>query len=1342
MPPSPAGAGADLAISGSGDAAGYHLYVAAGTEGWRWQPLAVLAPGGVSGEPWAGRQCLTGDGRTAVAVVAPWHLVNTPSGEDRGGVAIAVDVATHRARVLATGVSLYYFNPGCGVAGQVALTRYLGNDEQTTQVLTVDAHSGALTQAITVPGEVTSAVPVSGSLIAAHGRSLVRLTGGNPVLITTVAGPAFDLRANVAGGVDLLTVHQQTASAWRWANGRLTYLGAGPLHGAQMTAARAGRTVVVGAAAASAPGLTDVQAPSARTVTGVSSGDDVVLTDSGPSAHRGPLLLPEIRTFAGAVVQGAMPPSQSAIGLFTGSVPVDPAAALVPEQGSRGGTSRGFAVRPSAALGSTTPKCAVPRDSVAVQVPQPTNAQVNWAIQAAIAGRLPSRPAGFDNLPGGSYPPGSDFPQPALAGGPAGSHVPQLIVDGVLAQESNWDQASWHAGPALVGDPLIADYYGSGGDFASIDYANADCGYGIGQITDIMQAGGYNPTVQQRVAVDYAENVAAAVQHLAATWDRLAAYSPPLTVNGGNPAWLENWYTTVWAYNSGIQPTNASFGLPAGCTVAGPPTCTDSAGNWGLGWSNNPVNPVYPPGRGVFLQGGYSQASHPGDWPYQERVFGWIATPLLRYDPASGGSVAAYTPSASALQQPPPNAFCAIAVNNCDPSGTANQFCQYQAAGPLQYHCWWHGPATFAGGCAAQSPTCQPDLPAGTPGPEPSAGNPDPPVCNLDTSQVPLSTSAGTTMIVSEEATPDNAGNSDLNLAGCPQGSGRNWTSQGSFSLQYATDSNGNPIGQIDMHQLGAGFGGHIWFAHTSPAASAMYYQVVGTWKPPVSSLGNYQVKVFVPDLGADATPATYTITTANGSTVTRSINQGDYGNQWVSLGDFALSANAAVSLSNITVNGDYTSDLAFNAVAFIPRPGMLVHHTVDAFANFSQNQSLNTSTPSWLIGDFAADSTLTSKASSLTSGILNAPSCTGTNQSSCTGPALRSVMSSWQQQVTASGNHPVQWLGFSHAPPPNPLTAGYLDDGTTFKVRASINIDYLVSGGTIDPGSYTVTATNQTGITHVPEFVTGTFNAIASDYAILQPDLSYSATNLQFFNGQNTSWNPLQNNLAPGREYMPKLDAQLVSNNTCLQVQDISGGAIGWKTILTDPSIPSRVQAWKNSVDALVAQGKAPQAVADLADMIIKDFFTVPGSGWQNQPPWVQTGSIFYFAPPIWVETHLTYCADGSLHAAGNTDPVTGRAQLVDNSYMPDLYLAIDGTYVDKYGNPNGGAQVQTGDWADFSAPPFQAYPNPSPWNICYIGPSNIGGSQLQFISRRDGNPWNLPLLSPNDLSSQVGFC
>ena len=953
----------------------------------------------------------------------------------------------------------------------------------------------------------------------------------------------------------------------------------------------------------------------------------------------------------------------------------------------------------------------------------------------------PARPA-LTTCQAEPYSPELDFPQAKLTGG--SYHVPALVVAGILAQESNFNQASWHATGGTAGDPLIADYYGNGGSSSFINYSKADCGYGIGQITDIMNAGNsIGLTIQQRVAVNYAENIAATVQHLANAWNQLAAYNPAITVNNKDPQWLENWYAAIWAYNSGVEPRNASYGLPSGCSAPGPPNCTDSAGNWGLGWSNNPINPIYPPNRTIFLEYSYADAATPQDWPYQEKVFGWMATPLLRYSAALGKNVAAYPTNPGYLAQPPITDFCSTTVDNCNPNDSAKLYCGYQASGPLQYHCWWHGSDSFA--TCSDGTSCTPDLQVSSDTSEPAATNPVPPVCNLDTSQVPTSTSAGPTIIVTEESGPANSGQKDINVVGCA--GSQNWKPAGTFSVSYATDSQGDPLGQVDFHQLGGGFGGHMFFTHTVPQSAASTNQVVGTWAPGITSPGVFQIKVFVPSLGAVADPAVYTVTSSNGSKVERTINQGSYSNQWVSLGDFTLGTNASVSLTNVTANGDYASDLAYGAVAFIPRAGRLVHHTIDGFSNFGQNQSLNGPNPNWIAGDFTSDSTLISMANSLTSGLLKYPSCpSGTKNSSCVATSVRTAMTAWQNVVTSSNGHPVRWLSFSRAAPPNPLPAGYLDSGTNYKIDATVNVNFVVkTNGQIDPSTYTVTATNSTGITEIPQFILDMFSSIQSGYGITEPNLTYSAENLEYFNGASIAVNPLGTGLAPGREYMPDLSVQLTNNNTCLQIQDLAGGSIGWKTLLTDDNVVNNASAWKTSVDNLVQAGSAPPALATLVDTIIKDFFTRP-LVW-NIVPWPGNGSIFYYAPPIWVEDHFSDCVKGSSDAitpAGNVDPTTNRAQLIDNSYMPDLYLAIDGQYVDKYGTPTGGAPVQTGDWSDFAASPLTIYPGNTPWNACYIGPTQTfpDGGTIYFISRRDGNPWGLPELDPGNLSSSVGFC
>ena len=74
----------DVAVTGSGDATRYHLYVAARGGGWRWRSLATIQPGGDEDQRWIGQECVTGDGNTAVVMVAPWSASNDAAGMDAG----------------------------------------------------------------------------------------------------------------------------------------------------------------------------------------------------------------------------------------------------------------------------------------------------------------------------------------------------------------------------------------------------------------------------------------------------------------------------------------------------------------------------------------------------------------------------------------------------------------------------------------------------------------------------------------------------------------------------------------------------------------------------------------------------------------------------------------------------------------------------------------------------------------------------------------------------------------------------------------------------------------------------------------------------------------------------------------------------------------------------------------------------------------------------------------------------------------------------------------------------------------------------------------------------------
>lgn len=821
--------GGDEIVTATADAGGYHLFAASAAGGWRWGPLATLRPGGPSiGEPWTGQHCLTGDGRYVIAVVAPWRAQNSAAGFAAGGLAYAVDAHTGAVRPLVAGVSLAYFDPGCGAGPWAAFTRYLGADQARTSVLVADAATGRMSSLVPVSGEVTSAIATGRrQALAARGNAVVRLTR---TAMTTAArrlpGQVYQLSVDRSGDAHFLTRdNATTASAWRLRDARATRTAHGPLRTLGVSAgAKIGVAAAVSRAGAVAVPRSGVR-PGVAPIRRVRDGADLTAKATG----------------------GALPAPAPAATAMPAAWPPSP--------------------------NTSAPTCAIPRNDPGRQVRQPSSAMIEWASNQA--GR------GVGTFTG-------EFPLPAPFDG--GAHVPREVLDGVMAQESNWNQASPHAPPGIPGNPYVADYYGS---YASgtVDYNQADCGYGLGQVTDGMRLTdpADTPTqIQIDVASDYRANVARAAQILAQKWTELSAAG--ITVGLSDPSSIEDWYLALWDYNSGLH-------------------ADDGAGNRGLGWANNPANPVYDPARNPFLRvqdpltgiwtRSYGDAAHPAGWPYQEKVLGWIETSQV--EPSGTATkfagTADYAAQTGFLTEPAHNDFCALLANSClkglDGSGTCTR---------SDYHCWWHDAWLGCGlFCHHTVSTVADDAP------EPGVGNPHPAVCDL-------SLPAGTVVVDDE---PD-----DSNLVGCSPG----WRSTGDFEVAYNTDpASGGPTGKIDWHQLGAGFGGHFWFTHTEPIGSK--YAQTGYWNPALA-LANYQVRVFIPDLGAVAT-ARYEIFPGGGSPATYvDVDQSAYTNQWVSLGVYELGPGASVSLSSETSGGTGSVDLAYDAAAFTPVSAASVPYT------------------------------------------------------------------------------------------------------------------------------------------------------------------------------------------------------------------------------------------------------------------------------------------------------------------------------------------------------------------------------------------------------------------------------
>ncbi|WP_091314074.1 RHS repeat-associated core domain-containing protein [Amycolatopsis tolypomycina] len=920
-----AASSADVAVDGWGDARGYHLELGRESSGFAWHEVALLHPAGLDDSSWTGYQCVSGTGRYAAVAVLPLSAVTSQAARDHGAVAYAVDLSSGAVRPLASGVGLKYFSPGCGTGDQAVFTLDVGANDENTRLVTANLATGKVDGSTTVPGQVTSAVPTATGIVGVAGSRLVSVPAmGKPAVITSVTGAAYDLRPAADGGVSFLHAAPgaKTATAVHEHAGAVTTLGSGDLTRLHLFQGRSGHAVLAGAARTSAAALAGAgvraveDAGLSRAATGSSLDGDALLGPDPAAQNPAPVLL---STTTGTVLTRAVagstaPPSTTLPGYTAAEGTAAhrpqpgylvPHADAAPAHGGGGATA-------TAATTAQTPTCAVAPLDTAKQVMQPNPAQVDWAVQLAEQGLLTgsayTRPAGFDNLGLAAYAPNNDFPLIPLAH-PAGASntVPRSIFEGIMAQESNWSQASWHAPAGTAGDPLIASYYGAGGDIRSINYAASDCGYGISQVTDGMHVGDTSLSAhgQIKVAVDYQENIAAGLQILETTWNQL--YSAGIIANNGDPADLENWYFAAWAYNSGIQP-NAANGNTTGCTPG--PSCTGPDGTWGLGWTNNPANLDYPPNRDPYLQDTYADAAHPASWPYQERVLGWTANPLLRYG-SKAYAKPTYHGGNTWVQPAPFTAMCDLAANHCDPNNTntANPGASHCMLN--DFECWWHQPVTWIPTCAT---TCATSPYAVSGGSEPANPSQNPPTCNQDTSKVP----AGS-IIVDDEPSPP------LNLQGCGN---PNWSSNGTFTYTYGTNSAGDPIGAIDTHQAGTGLGGHILFTHTEDGSEPDLVNT-GTWTPNLPSLQYYKIKLHIPGLGAEATDVVYTINPGGGVAPWKiRVNQAWNSEQWVTIGTFAMQNGGNVVLTNNGSSVDrggfgYSDfDVAFDAIAFVPQGG------------------------------------------------------------------------------------------------------------------------------------------------------------------------------------------------------------------------------------------------------------------------------------------------------------------------------------------------------------------------------------------------------------------------------------
>lgn len=903
------------------DADGITVLGARAADGYAWEAVATVPVPWADTDLWVANSCVTSSGDRMAVVYAPRAATNDEAAFSGGANAAIVDLRSGEVTELGTGYTIAYFNPGCGEDDTVTITR-LEPEEGLTRVAVLDARTAEVSTKVDLEGQVTSAVArADGTVLAAKGADLVAVAPGAaaPEVVVADAGAAYDLTVDRSGrlayvtrdgeGADTSTAYVTTLAD----DAPPQAIGTGPVTETGVEAAGDGGLYLTGEHVEPAAELPGVELlPEASPDSVISSHGDLVV-DAVTS--RGLADVPDVEKPATTAVVPVAEAEIAATVVESGTsltYAMDASVKALPrvESSTLTKAAPAFAERTAAATvaaaaGTPDPNdpvederyCAVPRNDPANQAYQPKPRQVEWAVDRAVKGQLTeTRPANWRNLGMPAHSAQAMFPPRTLIGG---GTIPPQVVLGILAQESNLWQASRFTAPGNTGNPLIGDFYGTREmtSIWQITYTKADCGYGVGQITDGMRRSGYErtdddgkkietalPYNQQRaIALDYTVNIAKAVQMLGDKWNELARAG--MLVHDGNPKYIENWFLTSWAYNTGFYPY------------------VNDSTPWGVGWFNNPVNPSYDPSRTPFLRS-QSDAAKPQKWPYPEKVIGWAAygTSFVETQWADPDKrtypqrlVSSYTtawwndPTYRDMAQPKVDTFCKPDVNDCDPS--LAQPCKLSS-----FKCWWHGPVRWKSSCDLYCGQGFERFPASY-STEASAMASSLPAETLRSSFLPNCSYPPTGVVVVDNTTHPSARNSNE----CTQRA-----TVGSFSLSFGErNAYGQYPAKVDFHQQGGGFNGHFWFAHMQGSSSTRRH-ITGTWDRGANLDGKWtRVWVHLPDYAAWTQQAGYTIDLGDGTTQKRYLPQRRYKNEWVSLGVFQMKGSPKVSLTNVLVDED-----------------------------------------------------------------------------------------------------------------------------------------------------------------------------------------------------------------------------------------------------------------------------------------------------------------------------------------------------------------------------------------------------------------------------------------------------
>ncbi|WP_326701865.1 hypothetical protein OG909_26895 [Streptomyces sp. NBC_01754] len=724
-----------------------------------------------------------------------------------------------------------------------------------------------------------------------------------------------------------------------------------------------------------------------------------------------------------------------------------------------------------------------------------------------------------------------------------------------------------------------------------------------------------------------------------------------------------------------------------------------------------------------------SAAARPQNWPYPEKVLGFAAHPPSFIE-SPGTMVGAFRPAwwngtdgdatieGSAKQnraqlKPPEDLFCGP-YNECDPAKISDGASNDNAgSGPCQrsdLHCWWHQSVSWKTDC---SYSCGNEfMRFNSSYSEEADGTAYPPNCSA------TGLPAGAMII------DDVPASAPVSRPGCSNSS---WSNQGTFSFAFSRGPNDTAYpSKVDLHQLGAGFGGHFYFGHTRQNdAKGQRLKITGTWTLNKAVNGPARILVHLPDHGAQTKQATYRISTGKG-TRTKTVSQPGSGNRWRSIGAFMFDGVPKVSLDTITQDGSGDQDVAFDAIAVVPITGTYVERTVDAVAFFDEDQNIDADFESsiFINSPFESQQDIYDWATKTSGDVLSVPGCLDLAAPTCAMPRTQEAMTRWKSAVQTAGtsatDHPdgkgmTNWLHYSNPytdrPAGDAKPSRFDTDDSAFKIHNSATVSFVKDGnGKIVEGSEFVEYDDRTADTHLPDFVTEFFTAVEQDYSVSRPNLNYTARDLNEHNGLNTTTSTNSDGILPGRAYAAMgIAPQVTEDGTCVRSLYTSGGSIGYRPMLADSGATGSAERWKNQLaDAPEVNDKVAAAAAEIYNAFFK-----PG----------KTGSLFNSAPPIWQELSFQLCADGKVRPYDG-DPI------LRSSHMPSQYLYADGKAIDQEGNYTGSAKtLYDGNFEAFSAV-VDLTGHGMPYGRC--GP----------LTNHSGNPWGIDSLSGAGVNPSGKFC